>query len=337
MKTTIDWLKFRSKWNPFDLLEVIRPAFGTAAEMLEIRTGAKGRDGWKFGADLMMVDEPIAHFDYGGDSQRGWVRFDMPGKGCGWVQDWRVFETLGDLHDFKVLESKFQRSIVPPEFEIQRVDIALTSDNPQLVSDAIVVKAHAEGKFCNGGRPPHMKTIMSTDAFAGKTRYIGSRKSFKYLRCYEKGWEQLKDLPHEAKSLITRDVKVPIDGLGMVRAEDCYRVELELKNVDKFIPWETIGRRDDVFAGAYPFCAELLPGQPEFHMNSLPDFKPRATLLKSLSNCSKSYGAILKAAHLAFGGDDAAMMKVIQAVIAAEPSPRLVEDGVLTVEHVPGF
>ena len=43
------------------------------------------------------------------------------------------------------------------------------------------------------------------------------------------------------------------------RLEDIYRVELELKPDRCVIPWETIDQRDQYFAGAYPFNAELLP------------------------------------------------------------------------------
>ena len=72
MKTTIDWFKFRCKVNPFELLELIRPAFGTVGYMLEIRTGVKGRDGGSCGADVVLPEDRSAHIDYGGESRRGW-------------------------------------------------------------------------------------------------------------------------------------------------------------------------------------------------------------------------------------------------------------------------
>ncbi len=322
MKTTIDWLKFRSKLSPFELLDVVRPAFGSVGELLEIRTGAKARDGWSFAAELVLPDHSIAHIDYGGDSQRGWVRFDMSGKGCEWVQDWELLERL---------------CMAIPECEIKRIDIAFTTSDASVVNDDLVVSAFELGKFGCGGRPPTMRSIINSDPCAGKTRYIGKRESHKFLRCYEKGWELLKSLPSDAEFLKKPGVAIAVDHLGMVNAADLYRVELELKDVDKFIPWTVIGRRDDVFAGAYPFCADLLPGARHWVMHEIPSFKPRAALLQALGNAFRSYGGTWKAAHLAYGGDDAALLSLGRQMLASEPSSRLVDAGVLTVEHDPIF
>jgi hypothetical protein len=144
----------------------------------------------------------------------------------------------------------------------------------------------------------------------------------------------MKDLPDYAAFLAKSDTKIEFDGFGLCNVQDLYRVELELKDADeKYIPWTAIGRRDDVFAGAYPFCADLLPGVPHWVMQSLPSFKPRAALQKALSNAMRSYGGTLKAAHIAFGGDDAAALEVMRLVMAAEPSRRLLESGVFTVDH----
>lgn len=322
MKTTIDWFKFRCKLNPFELLEFIRPAFGTVGYMLELRTGAKPRDGWSFAADVVLPDLTIAHIDYGGDSQRGWVRFDMPGEGCGWVQDWAAFEALG---------------MGLAECDIKRIDIAFTTCDASVVSDSIVVSAFDAGMFGCGGRPPGMRSIVNSDPCAGKTRYIGKRENHKFLRCYEKGWELLKDLPDSAEFLKKPGVSVVVDHLGVVNAADLYRVELELKDVDKYIPWSVIGRRDDVFAGAYPFCAALIPDAPHWVMQEIPSFKPRAALLQALGNAFRSYGGTWKAAHMAYGGDDAALLALGRVMLASEPSSRLVDAGVFTVDHEPIF
>lgn len=322
MKTTIDWLKFRSKLNPFELLERVRPAFGAVGEMLEIRTGAKARDGWSFASEIVLPDHNIAHVDYGGDSQRGWVRFDMPGKGCEWVQDWSVFEALGMSLD---------------ECDIKRLDIAFTTADSSVVNDAMVVSAFDAGMFCCGGRPPSMRSIINSDPCAGKTRYIGKRESHKFLRCYEKGWELLKDLPSDAEFLRKPGVSMAVDHLGVVNAADLYRVELELKDVDKYIPWSAISGRDEIFAGAYPFCASLLPDAPHRFMQEMPSFKPRAALLEALGNAFRSYGGTWKAAHIAYGGTDEALLALAREMLASEPSPRLVDAGVLTVEHEPIF
>jgi hypothetical protein len=322
MKTTIDWLKFRSKLEPRELLELVRPAFGSVGHLLEIRRGAKPRDGWTYAVDIVLPDHVVAHIDYGGDSQRGWARFDMPGGGCEWVQDWLL------------LERAFVDQV---DCEISRIDIAFTTHDPSVVCDAKVLAAFEAGEFCCGGRPPAMRSIVNSDPTAGKTRYIGKRENHKFLRCYEKGWEMFKDLPESAEFLRKPGVQVAMDHMGMVNVQDVYRVELELKNVDKFIPWSVIGRRDDVFAGAYPFCAALIPDAPHWVMQELPTFKPRAALLEALGNAFRSYGGTWKAAHLAYGGGDAALLRLAKEMLAAEPSRHLVDAGVLTVDHEPIF
>ena len=93
MKTSIDWLKFRTKTDPFATFEAMRGMFGTAGsgDVLTLKTGGKGHDGWMRSADIYMGgDIKLGMIDYGGESQRGWVRVNLSGEGCGWVQDWGV-------------------------------------------------------------------------------------------------------------------------------------------------------------------------------------------------------------------------------------------------------
>lgn len=321
MKTTIDWLTFRSKDYPTAILELLRPAFGTVGEMLEIHTGIKGKDGWVYGAELRIPDHVLGRIDYGGDSQKDWVRTCLFGEGCEWVQDWAAVEGLGEALK---------------EGSIKRLDIALTTSRGE-VTDARVAAAHEAGKFTCGGRPPAMRSIISSDPTAGRTRYIGKRENHKFLRCYEKGWELMKDLPSFLPFKLRADLKIQFDHVGDCCIGDLYRVELELKDVDKYIPWAAIGRRDEVFAGAYPFCAELLPEAPHWVMQELPSFKPRAALAKALSNAMRSYGGTLKAAHVAYGGTDEAALQLFKLLMAEEPSRHLVESGVFTVDHDPIF
>jgi DNA relaxase NicK len=307
MKTTIDWLAFRTRSTPYQVVEAMAPMFGTASDLVTFRSGGKGKDGWLYAGELLMAgDINMGRIDYGGESQRGWCRVNLTGQGCEWVQDWREAVALST----RLLEA-----------QIKRLDIALTTYEGQ-VTDQTIVDAYASGMFTAGGRPPEMRSITSSDSRAGKTRYIGSRQSHKFLRCYEKGFELIKDIPF-FKATLTH-----IDGK---KVEDIYRVELELKDVDKLIPWEAIMGRDQVFAGAYPFCAELLPGVPHWRMLTLPDLKPKAALETALNHCRVAYGPTLRAALMAFNGDGC---KLLERVLAETPSHALVEAGVLTVDHV---
>lgn len=307
MKTTIDWLAFRCKNNPWDIVRCLEPIWGTVGDLVTFDTGHRGKDGWTNAGQIMLAgDVVLGRIDYGGESQRGWVRVNLSGQGCEWVQDWSAVVNL--QHVLK-------------EPWIKRLDIALTTYNGE-VTDQIIVDAHTSGLFTAGGRPPVMKSIGSSDPRAGRTRYIGSRKSHKFLRCYEKGFEQLKDMP--------RDVRDQTTHICGHQVENIYRVELELKDVDKMIPWECIHGRDTIFSSAYPFCAQILPSVDVWKMPNLPDLKPRAALDSGLSNCRISYGAILRAALEAFNGD---RDRLLDHVLAEHPSSTLVQAGVLTVEH----
>lgn len=305
MKTTIDYLSFRTKSNQYQILESLRPALGTAADLLTMFTGLPGHDGWAYRADLMLVDLKIGTIDYGGTHQREWLRVQMPGSGCEWVQDWAAIESLGETL----------------EAEIRRLDIALTTFMRE-VTFSDVINAHAAGGFKgrHGGVSPNLRTIQHSDPSIGNTAYIGLRSSDKMLRCYEKGKESLKALGASQRAAITTYEGFPID--------DVFRVELELKARETFIPFTAIGRRDDVFAGAYPFTSNLLVGVPEWRMQKLPDFKAKAAISKALENCRNSYGAIIRAGLDYCGGDH---MKLLEIIMADEPSNALIEAGVMCV------
>lgn len=310
MKTTIDWVTFRTYSDPFKILEKMVPAFGTCGDLLELVAGEKGRDGWTYSKEILLAgDIRLGSIDYGGESQRGWVRVNLSGTGCEWVQDWAEFQRLGIWLD---------------EYELRRVDIALTTYNGE-ITDKMVCEAHEAGEFVSkvGGRPPELRSIVSSNPRAGKTRYIGSRaKTNKMLRCYEKGFEMIKDVPESIRNSTTH-----VEGS---KVEEIYRVELELKAVDTVIRFDVFTLRDQVFAGAYPWCAKLLEGVGHVRMQRLPDFKPRAKLSSVLKHCKSAYGAAIFTAMQVYGGD---AEKVLSLIMGDHHSRALVEAGALTVDY----
>lgn len=314
MKTRPDWFKFRTRDNPWKVLEALRPAFGTAGDLLELGDQVQGKDGWLWRRWIYLAgDIAIAAIDYGGKHQREWVRVDIPGSGCAWVQDWQVMAALPS---------------VLQEAEVKRLDIALTTYHGEVTHD-MVLAAHERGAFCAGGRNPHYRQVGGSDPRAGRTIYVGQRDAPKFCRCYEKGFEVLQEVPVSVRSGV---YAIEMDGVGMVDPAKVYRVEVEFKAKDcRPIPWEAVAAPDGYFAGAYPFCAELLPGVPEVKLQTMPTAAPRRALASSLDNCRRSYGGILRAALLAYGGD---VDRVMAMVTAEQPSDALVAAGVLTIDHV---
>ena len=101
------------------------------------------------------------------------------------------------------------------------------------------------------------------------------------MRCYEKGYEMLSKYKH-----MVRDSATHINGF---RVEDIYRCEVELKAVNTDIPWEVIERRDQYFAGSYPFCADILPNIEADILQRRPQREPQTDLAIALENFGSSH------------------------------------------------
>lgn len=304
MKTTIDYLRFRTQAEPRQALEALKPMFGSKGTDLCLKPLERGVLGFQQAALICVADMPVARMDYGGDSQRGWVRTEITGKGCEWVEDWDAVQGLEDL----------------PTTEIRRLDIALTTWNGEITHDR-VVQAHTADRFHTGGRPPSLQQITSSDERAGKTCYVGKRTSDKYFRAYEKGFEmasKIRGLP----GLLTS-----IDGH---KIENIYRCEIELKAKTSDIPWDVIERRDQYFAGSYPFCADVLPGIEADILQRRKERAPQSDLATALENCRIQFGPTLYTALMAYQGDITA---VWDKVIGSQHCQRLLEAGVLLVDH----
>jgi DNA relaxase NicK len=245
----------------------------------------------------------VGRVDFGGESQRGWVRWNLTGRGCEWVKQWDAIEAIEAL----------------PRAEVRRLDIALTTWHGQVGHDDVVA-AHGRGRFRTTGRPPAMQTILSTDPKAGRTCSVGKRGSDKYFRGYEKGFELA------GKMALSGEV-THIDGCPV---EDIYRCEVELQSESRPIPWECVERRDQYFAGAYPFCADVLPGVEADILSSRPERAPQTDLATALANVRIQYGATLYTALRAYQGD---MTAVWDRIVGDGHNADLLAAGVLLVEH----
>lgn len=279
--------------------------YGEVGPALKLHHLPRGIMGFQQGATLQIADMPIGRLDYGGESQRGWVRVDITGKGCEWVQDWPALDSVEAL----------------PSAQLRRLDIALTTWEGQVTHEQ-VVKAHTAGRFTIR-RPPKLKQILSSDPRAGRTCYIGEReRSDKFMRCYEKGFELAAKYAGRVPGEVTH-----IDGK---RIEDIYRCEVEFKATGTDIPWEVVDRRDQYFAGAYPFCGDVLPGVDSDILMRRPQRAPQTDLQAVLDNCRIQYGPALFTALRAYHGDIGA---VWDKIVGDHHSQPLIEAGVLLVEH----
>lgn len=260
--------------------------------------------GFQRGAALCMGDMQVGRMDYGGESQKGWVRVDLTGKGCEWVREWEAVSAIQQL----------------PSAQIRRVDLALTTWEGQITHEQ-VVQAHASGRF-TVRRPPVLQQITSSDPRAGRTCYIGKREqSDKFMRCYEKGFEMISKL-HRMPGITTH-----IEGF---KVEDIYRCEVEFKAATTDISWDVIERRDQYFAGAYPFCADVLPGVDSDIHQRRPERAPQLDLAVALENLRIQFGPTIFTALAAYRGD---MTAVWDKIIGNHHNQTLLEAGVLLVDH----
>lgn len=306
-RTTVDWWAFRSQGEPLGVLEACRPAFGDAlGQALKLRPRGRGWQGYEQSADLLLADMPVGLLAYGGDAQRGWVHTSLTGKACAWVEDWdRALEAAEAL----------------PGYNARRVDIALTTTDGSVGHDGVLA-AYRAGEFqpAGGGRPPTCRQIVGESPTDGRTIYVGSRERDKFFRGYEKGYEL-------AQGLFEKGMQVThVDGVPI---EDMYRLELELKAKTADLPADLIERRDQYFAGAYPYLGRVLEVEPEILVMRR-ERGPQLDLARALGNIRRQYGATLFTALVAHHGDFGA---VWEKVCGTTHNAALVEAGVLMVDH----
>lgn len=313
MKTKIDYFQLRTQSQPAYTFEMFRRCLKNP-DFWAFMPPEQGVDGWEYRrAIYLMEQQPLAWIDYGGESQRGWVRLTMAGTGCGYVEDWERMQELG---------------VVLDSASIRRLDIALDTFDGSVSHDK-VLKAYEAGLFkrAEGGRNPKMKKIEGSCLTDGRTVYIGSRSSYKYIRTYEKGWQLCSSMP---ESFRTEELKILLPGLdNPVNVADYYRVELELKAKDGMvIPWETLTNPDIYFAGGAPYLASLVDAAPQ-RIQSAPEVEARVQLEGLIQHCRTAYGGLFRAWALMHGDSAECKQQLFDELAADMPSERLIKNGVL--------
>lgn len=300
--TTIDWLGGRTQSDPMDCVDALRGAFGSLGGALKAVPKKRGKQGFDRSDGLFLADLAIGTMSFGGDAMRGWVWLELTGTGCQWVNDWNQCEDdLSQLRDF----------------QYKRVDIALDTFKREVTHDTVVA-AHCEGMFTTGGKPPSMSQIVPSDPYEGRTVYVGKRDQPKFVRAYEKGYEQARKYP---KLEVTHWDGVPI--------ADWYRLELELKAKNQPLPDDLIENRDQYFSGAYPYLQSVLDVEPQVLKMSR-ERAPQRSLASMLEIIRQQYGNTLFTALTAHHGDIGA---VWDKIVGTQHNHNLVEDGVLMVDH----
>ena len=168
----------------------------------------------------------IARVDYGGTLHKCRARLDLSGSACSRVSSWPdVQEWISGLFDAS----------------ITRVDLAVDCLNGEYtVEDA--AEWYKAGDFNAGGRMPRHSLVgdwLFQNPHHGRTLEVGRRENGKMLRAYEKG-RQLGD-----------------------SGSSWTRFEVEIRNIDRVIPFDVLTRCDEYFTGAYKCLQRILDAAAE--------------------------------------------------------------------------
>ena len=194
---------------------------------------------WLMGTDSAQYGR--VHF--GG--QNNTMLFELTATGCNAaLTGWEV-----RLYEF------IQKAIRP---KITRVDIAKDFFNGEYSPEQAKAD-RLSGLFTNHHMMPCGESVGTdweeadeSKQVKGKTYYVGSRESSKYVRVYEKG-KQLGD-----------------------KLSNWTRFEIEFKAKDIVIPFEVLTVPGEYFGGAYPICRQF-----QEKANALKPLKNRSCLLLS--------------------------------------------------------
>jgi DNA relaxase NicK len=329
-KTKLDWLAFRSRGGIEAHQSVFQAVFDGLGQEVRLKPRKGGLLGYKGSAHIMVGDVEAGVHAWGGDNQRGWTMSSITGEGCAWITD---------------LDRAQEAASTLDGYELKRVDIALDTFDGSTSFDK-TLEAYRRGGFspAGSGRPPKCEPMKPEREEDSAIIRIGSRASDKYLRGYEKGKQILgpsivaaekrqSEFDHREAWLTvagTKDVRV-IDGEAVcVNLWDWYRLELELKAQTGQLPEDVIDRRDQYFAGAYPYLGEVLPNVDAQAFVMSRERSAQLDLSLALAGIRAQYGSTLFTALTAYQGDIGA---VFEKIVGSKHNAALLKAGVLMVDH----
>ena len=206
-----------------------------------------GRDYYDYSFTIENVfGQEVGSVSGGGTSQRDTFCFTLKGEGCTFA-----------LPGWEKRVSEFFAPMFP---KITRIDLARDCwEHGQLSIDAAVTAFQDHAFSYRNRRPQYCQfgKWMEGEAFGGqhsRTFQVGKRESGKLIRVYEKGHQ-----------------------FGMMDSQ-WVRAEVELRSVNRVIPWEALTKTGDYFAGAYEFCNWLV-----HHLDKCPTPVKTQTMVAEVS------------------------------------------------------
>lgn len=210
---------------------------------------------------------------WSGKSQRDRVLFSIQGVGCSLVNDW---PSLADW-------------LCSHQVRLTRVDLAHDDFSGERININWAMSEYQSRGFNGGGRNPGHKCHgdwLSGDASTdGRTLYVGSRKSGKLCRTYEKG-KQLGD---------------PLSRWT--------RVEVEWRGKDRALCPEMLLEPGKYLAGAYP-CLSFLSTE-QARIKTIAN-SATTSFDASVKNARQQVGKLVNLMERVYGGDQAEVLRQLR-------------------------
>lgn len=244
-KTRIDWLGFTSPWEIAGLKVFVDMLFDNVV----FKQNDFGIPGYPESYSLTVDSVQVGVIGFGAKHGKNFV--SITGKGC------QLWDVSFYAHVREVLEVA--------NASIRRIDICMDFYKGEVTYDQ-AIKAYEFGEFqlSMARKKPKFSKIESEEngVNLGRTMYVGSRKTSKMARIYEKGLEVFARLPDSVRAACTEPgalVYGPDDHApeGTI-ADQWLRVEIEYKAEDVVLELDMITQGDDYFRAAYPFCERVM-------------------------------------------------------------------------------
>lgn len=315
-KCKIDYLSFTSMQSVSELLHFA----GSFTLDLQAVDQLRGWQGYPHSAQLVQNGETIGLIAWGASHGRNFISFS--GAACKHWCDYRIQLVHNMLIEVKA--------------RLTRIDYALDFYYGEVsYDDAEAALAAGEFRLKQAGAAPAVERHGSEGHYGnkGRTLYVGGAKSSKRICIYEKGLEQFGKLPSRWLEDQTEldVVSYRIDGsvgcVGDVSVVDWLRAEVRYSNVDRDLDvgeYAMLLRRDEYFAGAYPFCARVL-GLTDGVRPAMRLTETEAEIEKMKLNARNSYGSLVHSL-LKLGNTPE---QIVRALDSGFDSRRLVKAGYL--------
>ena len=205
----------------FEISTVLSDIFGS--DFSNITYNGKGIHFYKYGFTIGSNDAKLGTIGIGG--QNNTVLVMVTGVGCQYADNYWEHNLYNFLKDNDTINPK-----------LTRIDLAHDDFEGSYSSPEIADTADSQGMFALTNKLPTVQHLgdWKRPTGAGRTLQIGKRENGKLYRGYEKGKK-------------FGDAESP-----------WFRSEVEFGTAGRHLPFEMLISPTEYFAGAYPYCLELV-------------------------------------------------------------------------------